>query len=215
MPKCPVCGEPFDTARGVTIHWKKHTPEEEKAAKGIRDDYAGFAPRKPFLAGSIHNTAGATPGAPANLNGIRSEGKGDTLISLQSGPGDNNGEGMATKKKLSEAIKEKFVEPIKTVTMRWPDKPWNQEQPQRYDGMGRRMGRIQEEEQPVEVRVACCKCGGPASRTDIFISRRYGSERAPYWDRWQAKRMTRCIVCGVIYEDLTDEEIDKTYQRRD
>jgi ribosomal protein L37AE/L43A len=42
--KCPICGDSFTKPRGLTIHWKVHTPEEEKAAKGLLPEGAAAAP---------------------------------------------------------------------------------------------------------------------------------------------------------------------------
>jgi hypothetical protein len=73
-----------------------------------------------------------------------------------------------------QANENAIVEPVKAPTMRWPDKPWYKELPQRYAPNGNRMRRIQREEPALgTTSIACPKCGGRAHMSEVWISREY------------------------------------------
>lgn len=116
---------------------------------------------------------------------------------------------------------DKLKDKIAKAGMLHPDMPWNGEMPQRVVD-GRRMQRVQSDAVETQRSGTCPNCGGPATIESIWITRRYGGENGPIYDRWKAQEVVYCPHCrtehssGAIFRrQLTDDEIDKTYERRE
>lgn len=111
-------------------------------------------------------------------------------------------------------ILNKAKEVIKEATMNWPDKPWNKELPDKYVE-GKRQQRFQTDmEGRTESQGKCDKCQGPARIIRIYITRKHGGEDGKVYDRWLAQMEVHCGVCGSHRVGLSDEDIDKTYERK-
>jgi len=76
------------------------------------------------------------------------------------------------------------------------------------------MQRVQSDALETEGNGKCPKCGQRARVAGVYITRRYG-ENGPVYDRWLAQQEITCNACGQFRVVATDEEIDKTYERRD
>lgn len=107
----------------------------------------------------------------------------------------------------------KARELIKDAGMRFPDRPWRKEQPQKYEN-GRRVPRFQGDAIESEGGGRCPKCGGSARIAWVWITRRYGGEDGPIYDRWPVQKEVTCKECGQFRVRLEDEEIDQKYQRK-
>jgi len=96
--------------------------------------------------------------------------------------------------------------------MRHPDKPWNAEMPQKYIE-GKRQQRVQSDAIETESGGKCPHCGRNARVAAVWITRRYG-ENGKTYDRWLAQQEITCGNCGQFRLMATDEEIDRTYERK-